>query len=166
MGVFALPASAAPGDTGATFAITGGALTMTVPSGTANLGSVAAGSLTTSGALGATSVSDQRGALAAAWTVTVSSSNFVTGGATADETIANANVSYASGAETAKTGTGVFAPTLAGVALAAPVTGAAWAGVGVNTASWNPTISVTLLNQNATRAVVGTYTGTINQTVA
>ena len=161
MGLMAPPASAAPGDTITTFSITGGALTISVPASTVNLGSTGAGSTTFSGQLGNTSVTDQRGALLAAWTVTVSSTDFVTGGASANETVAKAGISYSSGAASATTGTGAFVPgVIPSLALATP--GPTWAGVGVNSATWNPTLSFVLQGAQ----VAGTYTGTINQSVA
>ncbi|HZQ86330.1 MAG TPA: hypothetical protein VFA83_15890, partial [Acidimicrobiales bacterium] len=162
LGVFAPAANAAAGDTIATFTINGGALSISVPASTVNLGSVSAGSLTASGLLGATTVTDNRGALLANWTTTVTSTDFTTGTATTNETVTKANVSYASGASTSTTGTGVFTPTLVGLPLATAQPGALWAGVGVNTATWNPTISFVL----STAQVAGTYTGTINQSVA
>jgi hypothetical protein len=165
MGVLAPAAHAAAGDTTATFTITGGTLTITVPNSPVALSTVAAGSLTASGSLGSTSVSDQRGALVAAWTVTVSSTDFLnttTGGTSAPEKVTKSNVSYLSGAATATTGTGTFTPTPTALSLSNPGTGAVWAGVGVNTASWNPTVAFIL----ASNQVAGTYTGTLNQSVA
>jgi hypothetical protein len=161
IGFLAPAAHAAAGDTTTTFSISGGTLSMSVPSSTVNLGSTSAGSLTFSGQLGSTSVTDNRGALTAVWTATVTSTTFVTGGASANETVAKSNIAYSSGAATATTGTGTFAPGVIAT-LAAAGTGGAWAGVGVNSASWNPTLSFTLLSSQ----VAGLYTGTINQSVA
>ena len=161
-GVFAPAANAAAGDTIATFTINGGALSMSVPASTVALASVGAGSLSASGNLGSMSVTDNRGILVDTWTAIVTSTDFVTGTATTNETVTKANVAYASNAATGTTGTGVFTPTLVGLPLATAQIGAAWAGVGVNSATWNPTISFTL----STAQVTGTYTGTINQSVA
>src|SRR4051794_17434507 len=91
MGMLAPAAHAAAGDTIATFTISGGTLTISVPNSTVNLGTVAAGSLAASGSLGSTTVTDQRGALVAAWTVTVTSTDFTTGGGTTPEKVTNAN---------------------------------------------------------------------------
>ncbi|MBV8385783.1 MAG: hypothetical protein JO155_03215, partial [Acidimicrobiia bacterium] len=55
--------------------------------------------------------------------------------------------------------------SLAGT-LPATQIGGTWAGVSNNSATWNPTVGVTLLNNNNTTAVAGTYTGTITQSVA
>ena len=93
----AMPAGAAPGDTSTTFAITAGALSITVPA-SANLGSAAAGAASLNGTLGNVTVTDQRGGLLPLWTATVTATDFTTGGGSADEKVVKANVSYASGA--------------------------------------------------------------------
>ncbi|MBV8305588.1 MAG: hypothetical protein JOZ04_15355 [Acidimicrobiia bacterium] len=171
LGLLAPAAHAATtGNTATTFTLSGGALSISVPA-TANLtpSAVATGTPTLSGALGSTNVTDARGNLTATWTVTVTSTNFTTGGASANETVPKANVSYSSGAATATTGTGAFTPgTVASLNGTLPATqiGGTWAGVSNNSATWNPTIGVTLLNSNNTTAVAGTYTGTITQSVA
>jgi hypothetical protein len=165
----ALPgiASAATGTTTTTFTLNGGALGITVPGTTVNLGSVsvAAGSVTAQ--LGTVSVTDGRGLLNGSWTSTVSSSHFTTGGQTAAETINGTNVSYWSGAATATSGVGTLVgselTSLAAVVINAAQT--AFTGgslIGNNSASWNPTLIVTI----PAAAVVGTYTGTVTHTVA
>jgi hypothetical protein len=111
------------------------------------------------------SVNDQRAALTAAWTVSAASTNFsniTTGGTTAPETVLNAAVGYNPGTALAAvtTGTGTLAPvSTASLAASTPI--ATWAGVGVNTARWNPTISFTLLPNQ----VAGTYQGTITHSL-
>jgi len=97
----------------------------------------------------------------------VTATAFTTGGATTDETVANTSVSYWSGAATATTGTAVFTPGQATSANAQTMGSsrtafAVTAGVGNNSATWNPTLIVTLPAQ----AVVGTYTGTVTHSVA
>src|SRR5438046_603718 len=74
-----------------------------------NLGSAGPGASVTS-QLGAVTVTDDRAALNATWTATVSATSFTTGGATATETIANSALSYWSGPATATTGTGTATP--------------------------------------------------------
>lgn len=156
------PAQAA--DTIATFQITAGTLGITVPASTVALatGTVNTGAATASGDLGTVSVADNRGALVNSWTTTVSSTTFVTGTATANETVAKTNIAYASGVADSTTGLGTFVPgTLATMAVAG--TAAAWTGsAGNNTAAWNPTLTFTLLPSQ----VAGTYTGTITHSVA
>src|SRR5687767_14955930 len=88
------PASAADSDTTTvTFSVTGGGLSISAPT-SADLGSVRAGATSISGSLGAVTVNDERGQLAAAWTVTVSSSPFRTGGGSAAETVPAGSVTY------------------------------------------------------------------------
>lgn len=164
--VLAPPASAAPGDTTTTFTLTGGALSVTVPS-SASLGSAATGAATTSAQLGAVTVSDLRGALLGSWTAGVTSSDFTTGAGTANETIAKANADYWSGAATSSSGTAVLTPGQLLVAnkvtLGSSRTAfAATATVGNNTAAWNPTVIVNVPSS----AVAGAYSGTITHSVA
>jgi hypothetical protein len=152
------PAQAA--DTTTTFSISTGSLGITVPS-SASLGSVASGALTVSGQLGSVSVADTRGALVNAWTATVSSTAFVTGTSTANETVAKTNIVYSSGAATSTSGLGTFVPGTA--TMTAAGTGAAWTGAAGNaTAAWNPTLALTLLPSQ----VAGTYTGTVTHSIA
>ena len=163
MSAVALPAAQAASTT-TTFTLTGGSLSVTAPA-SVNLGSGAAGSAFT-GALGTVTVGDLRGGLLSSWTTTASTSDFTTGAATANETIAKAQVSYWSGVATASSGIGTFLPGqltgLLKVVLGAAQTAfSATVTVGNNSTSWNPTIVV-----DATNAVTGTYSGTITHSVA
>jgi hypothetical protein len=166
-GIFAAPAAQA-GDTDTTFTLSAaGGLEISAPTDTELSAGTATNAGTLTAQLGAVSVSDQRGSLLGAWTASVTSTDFTTGDATANETIAKANVSYWSGAATASSGVAVFAPgqLLAAnkVALSASRTAfAATAAVGNNTATWNPTIVVTI----PSTAVVGEYAGTITHSLA
>ena len=96
--------------TTATFTITGGALSITVPTSPVALATVNTGALTAAGLLGPVTVTDTRGLLVNIWTATVSSSAFVTGTSTPNETVAEPLVVYTSGAATAHTGLGAFVP--------------------------------------------------------
>jgi len=158
------PALAAPGDTIATFTLSGGALAITVPASTVALatGTVNTGAATAAGQLGTVTVADNRGALVNSWTTTVSSTTFVTGTSTADETVTVAKIAYSSGASTAHTGLGAFVPgTLANGGV--PGTAASYTGAAGNSStSWNPTLTFTLLSSQ----VAGTYTGTVTHSVA
>jgi hypothetical protein len=167
-GVAVVPTAGAAttGNTTATFTLSaaGGGLAITVPASTVALATVSTGATSASGSLGTVTVTDTRAALAATWTTTVSSTTFTTGGASANETVALADVGYASGAGTAASGNiGAFVPLvntpMSALAAARTMT---WAGVGNNTVSWNPTVTFTLL----TSQVAGTYTGTITHSVA
>ncbi|MEV1153892.1 hypothetical protein AB0J27_00580 [Micromonospora chokoriensis] len=162
----ASPAAAAPsGDTIVTFSIATADLNITVPA-SINLGSAFAGNSIT-GELGTVTVTDERAALAATWTVTVTSSSFVSGGGSPEETIPPNNVEYWSGAATATTGTGTFVPgqpTQAdAVSLSVPRTAfSKTSGAGVNSASWAPDIRITI----PATAVGGSYTGVITHSAA
>ena len=154
--------AATTGTTTTTFTLTGGAMSITVPPTTVNLGSSAASSLT--GQLGIVTVNDDRGLLNGGWTAdTVSSSHFTTGGQTTAETVA----AYWSGAATATSGVGTLlgSQLTSGLAVVVNAAQTAFTGgslVGNNSASWNPTLIVTI----PAAAVVGTYTGTVTHTVA
>ena len=159
----AMPALAA--DTTTTFTLTGGALNVSAPA-TADLGSWANNALNATAALGAVTVSDQRGGLLVGWTASVTSTDFTTGGASAEETITNAEVDYWSGSATSSVGTAVRTPGQA-TALLAQDLGAsrtaysATGAVGNNTTTWNPTL---VLNLDGTQ-VAGVYTGTVTHSV-
>jgi hypothetical protein len=155
------PAPGGPGDpdTTVTFAVTSGALTMTAPA-TANLGSGAPGT-TISGEIGTTLVTDDRALLSASWTATASSTSFTTGTATTAETIPATDATYAPGTITT-TGGITATPTSITLDGDPQTVVAGTAGVGNNTASWNPTVAVHVPVQ----AVVGTYTGTLTQSVS
>ena len=164
MSALAMPAAHAAGTT-ATFTLTGGDLSITAPANV-DLGSATTGDSGFAGQMGTVSVSDLRGGLLSSWAATAAASDFTTGGATANETIAKSKVSYWSGAPTASSGVGTFLSgqltALLKVALSAAQTAfSATATVGNNAVSWNPTIIV-----DAGSAIAGTYTGTITHSVA
>lgn len=161
------PASAATsGSTIATFTITAGTLDIVVPASTVALGTgtINTGALTASATLGSVSVTDNRGALLGNWTTGVSSTSFVTGTSTANETVAASAIAYSSGTATATSGSGAFTPgLLTTLAPTAPRgTAGSYAGVGNNSATWNPTLTFTLGAQQ----VAGLYTGTVTHSVA
>ncbi|MFJ6197283.1 hypothetical protein [Micromonospora sp. NPDC092111] len=162
---FATPAAAAPGDTIVTLTVVGaGGLTITVPA-SANLGTGTEGS-TVSGQLGSVTVLDQRASLTPNWTASVISTDFVTGGGTASETIPSINVTYWSGPATATSGDGTFTPgqPTAADAQIINVPRTAFShtgGTGSNFASWNPTVEVAI----PSGAVGGVYTGTVTHSV-
>jgi hypothetical protein len=142
-----------------TFTVNSGALSMSAPV-SVDLGSGAPGT-TISGSLGAVSVTDDWALLSASWTATAASTDWTTGGATPTETIPATDVGYDPGSITT---TGVITATGTPITLSgtpAPVvTGTN--GVGDNTATWNPAISVAV----PASAVGGTYTGTLTQSVS
>jgi hypothetical protein len=165
--ISATPAWAAnSGATAVSFSLAPGALAISVPA-TAALGAGTVGSSLTAG-LGAVTVTDTRGNLVATWTATATTSTFTTGGATTDETIAKANVSYASGLATASSGLNVVLlpgqlTTLLAASMATSVTAfTLTAGVGDNSVTWNPSLVIAV----PASAVAGTYSGTITHSVA
>jgi hypothetical protein len=162
VGVAGSAHAATSGSTITTFTLSAGALAITVPASTVALatGTVNTGAATAAGLLGPVTVADGRGLLVNSWTTTVSSTTFVTGTSTTNETVAVANIAYASGASTAHTGLGLFVPTLVPTALGADAsyTGAA----GNSSTTWDPTLTFTLLSSQ----VAGTYTGTVTHSVA
>ncbi|NIJ12462.1 hypothetical protein FHU38_002806 [Saccharomonospora amisosensis] len=156
--VVAPPAAAAP-DIRPRQAFT---LTITAPTD-AFLGSTVVGG-TLSGQLGTVTVTATGGP---GWTATVSATDFTTGGATAPETIPNNVVRYWSGRATATTGPGAFLPgqptANQAVTLDAPRT--AFRRTGSNaasSASWNPTLVVTVPGD----AVAGLYSGVVTHSIA
>jgi hypothetical protein len=155
----AVMAPVPPVNTTVTFAVTSGLLTLTGP-GSANLGTGLPGT-TITGKLGQVTVTDNRALLAASWTVTASSTDFTTGGGTGNEIIPVADTDYDPGLVTH---TGTITVTEAPITLsAAPQTVVAGtAGVGNNTATWNPSIVVDI----PPAAVGGAYTGTLTQSIA
>ncbi|MEU8379249.1 hypothetical protein [Streptosporangium sp. NPDC048865] len=152
-----------------TFTVTAVAgLEITVPNGPVALGSGTPGNQI-SRQLGAITVSDQRAALAATWVASViaAPAGFTTGGGTAAETIPAGAALYWSGPATATTGTGTFVPGQVNAAAAQSLDVSRTAfgkttGSGNNSATWNPTVVINIPVQ----AVIGTYTGTVNHSVA
>lgn len=157
--------AAASGDTTTTFTVTTGALSITVPA-TADLGSGAPGT-SISAPLGSVTVVDARAQLTTAWTASVTSGSFTTGGATPAETVPNTDVSYWSGVASASTGNGTRTPgqptATDAVALSASRTAfSLTAGTGNNSVAWAPTVIVAVPITNA----AGVYTGTVTHSVA
>lgn len=154
----AAPASAVP--TSATVTVTGGSLSITVPTSAGNLGTrantVSGGVI--SGPLGSVQVNDARSAAAGSgWVASVISTAFTP---PAGPTIGAAAVGYTAGAIT-QVGTATFTandpPDLTGVVPAVTATGI----TGDNSATWNPTINVTVGGGKA----AGVYSATITHSV-
>lgn len=162
-----VPTASQAADTTTTFTLSAaGGLSISVPA-SKNLGSAATNAGTLSAQLGTVTVTDDRGLLAGTWTASVSSTDFTTGLASANETIAKANISYWSGAATATTGTLTATPgqllAINAVTLTASRTAfSAAAIVGNNSLSFNPTVTVNI----PASSVTGTYSGTITHSVA
>jgi hypothetical protein len=141
-----------------------GPLTISTPSAGVNLGTGTPSSAI-SVQLGTVRVVDDRYDTASSWTATVTAANFTTGGA-APETIPTSAMSYWSGPATVTTGTGTFTSGQGTAAnaqlLTVPRTAfTLTAGTLNNTASWNPSLVVTV----PAVVVAGTYTATITFSV-
>ena len=89
----AVTAPASDGPTTVTFSVGNGELTLTAPD-TVDLSQGLPGDPPFGGNIGDTTVTDNRAALAATWTVTVSETDFVTGGGSPAETIPANAVTY------------------------------------------------------------------------
>ena len=145
--------------------VTTGTLTITAPD-TAALPDGAPGT-TITGTVGPVTVTDDRALLTAAWTASASATAWTTGAGTPSETIPITDVGYTVGAITTTgtiTATGTDRP--AGVAPGdfsgtAQTVVAGTAGVGDNSATWNPALSVAV----PASAVGGGYTGTLTHSV-
>jgi hypothetical protein len=138
-----------------TYTVTTGALSMSVPA-SATLGSGAPGT-TISAPIGPVTVTDDRALLSASWTVTAAETDFTSG----TSTILATSATYSPGTITT-TGTITATPTSVTLSNSAQTVVTGSAGVGDNTATWNPTISVHV----PASAVGGTYSGTLTQSVA
>jgi hypothetical protein len=157
----AVPASAATAsDTPVTVEVTGGDLTISAPTQSVDLGSVVTNDAaqTVSARLGNVTVTDIRGGTAG-WTATASATDF-----TGPQTIS-----------TSTFGLVVYTPpqaTVTGSATVAPTTESslypggrvqdATAVTGNNTATWDPTIAVTI----PANALAGTYSTSITHSVS
>ncbi|GAB2756978.1 hypothetical protein GCM10027072_63950 [Streptomyces bullii] len=166
VGATSPPAVAQPsGDTTVTFTVATSNLTIEVPA-SRNLGSGAPGA-TIGGQLGTVTVNDMRAAANATWRATVVASQFDTGGDQETEVILPNLVNYWSGPATATTGTGTFVPGQPArtnrVSLEQPRTAfSKTTGSGNNSASWNPTLEITIPPD----AIGGLYSGTVTHSVA
>lgn len=162
-GVLAPAAQAA--DTSVTFTVTSGGLSLNAPASVALSGggstlSLAAGSI--SGTMGTVTVTDARGGLGVSgWTVSVSGTDFTTtdnGGGT----IAKSAATVSPGVPVPVSGVPVLVPAVAPVSLTGGTLLTATSALGSNSATYTPTVSVTV----PSTAKPGAYTGTVTQTVA
>lgn len=135
-----------------------GFLTISAPT-SKNLGTGTPGTTITS-TLGNVTVDDQRGTTPAAWTASVSSTDFTGTGVPA---IPASAVTYTPGTPVAHTGDGTFTAGAAGTLSASP--GNAYThtgGTGTNQLIWNPTLTIAI----PPTATATTYTGTVTHLVA
>lgn len=154
-------ATAASASTPVSLTITGGALEITVPAGPVVLGTIVntVEGGTVAGPLGVVQVSDARSAAAGSgWVATAISTAFTP---PAGPTIAASLVGYTAGAIT-KVGTATFTATnrtdLTGAIAVVTATGI----TGDNSASWNPTITVTVPGGMASAVYSATITHSVS----
>jgi hypothetical protein len=164
----ALVASGAPAyaeNTSITFTIAAGSLSISVPA-SSDLGSVAAGSASLTDTLGDVTVTDDRGASEATWTATVAAvaDPWCTGTCdSASKQVPGSDITYAEDAFSSTTGTCTTRTPGPGGVLSANRTAASASGCeGVNSATWNPTLTLANLANN----LAGSYSGTLTHTVA
>jgi hypothetical protein len=117
--------------------------------------------------LGAVTVTDGRAAADGSWEAEATSTDFVTGGGDAEETITADLVEYWSGIATASSGNGTISPGQADAAASEPFSGAVsvfdrTGGTGNSTVTWNPTLIFNTPEIN----VAGAYVGTVTHSVA
>jgi hypothetical protein len=154
--------------TSVTFTLGGGSLTVAQPSSAVALTAGALSSLAGSsitGSLGVTTVTDQRGGISG-WTSTIAQTTAFTDGST---TIPAANTKVWVASLIVPTGvavvtSGTYLTQATGLALTSTAQNfvTATAVVGNNSASFNPSIAVTIPGN----ATAGDYTGVITQTVS
>lgn len=154
----ALPASAAPGDTTATVTVTLGSLAISVPADAGSLGSrdntVSGGVI--SGPLGEVQVADARGAAAGSgWVASAISTAF-----TPPAGLPASAVGYTAGA-IVKVGTATYTANNPGNLTAVSPVVTATGITGDNSATWNPTINVTIPGGMAP----GVYSGFLTHSV-
>jgi hypothetical protein len=148
-------ATAAPGDTVTTFTVDGGSLGLTAAA-TAHLDPVDTGAPSVTGSLGEVMVTDARGGTDG-WTVTAVSTEFTNTTVTGPP---STGVSYDAGTVVE---TGDVSTTVSPGDVMAPATVVTADNVtGNNTATFNPSLTVTL----PTNALAGDYEGTVTTSVA
>jgi hypothetical protein len=145
----------------------GGSLSISVPGAADLAGGASIGAGSFSSQLGAVTVTDDRGGIVSGWSARVSATDFVTGGGSASERIPPSSISYWSGPATGTSGTGTFLPGQIGADSAAPLSlgptaFSALTASGNTSATWNPTVVVTI----PPGVVIGQYAGTITHSVA
>ena len=155
---FAAPAFADTGTTTpVTVLVTGGALGISAPAASVALGTApgSASSQTVTGSLGPVVVTDLRAGIAG-WVATAGSSAF-----TGPTALLGSAAAYAPGTAVV-TGTATVTATNLASMITPGTTQTATAVLGVNTATWNPSITVTL----PAGAQAGTYGATITHSVS
>ena len=156
----AAPATAAPASTPATVTVTGGVLSIAVSTDPVTLGSRSAadGEGSVSGLLGQVTVTDKRGG-SGEWTASVVATRFTSRAST---TLRDAVVGYRPGKITTTGTVTVEAHHPSDLAPGAAAAVVAGTDVdGVNTATWNPTVTVDIPAGVAPSAYTATFTHSV-----
>ncbi|MEU6402210.1 hypothetical protein [Streptomyces sp. NPDC046985] len=162
LAVLASPTSASAEDTPVTLEVTGGGLGITVPAGPVDLGSttVSSSPQTVTHQLGNVTVTDQRGGTAG-WTATAQAVDFI-GPNNTTISVSAPNSSRYYTPQASVIGVATVTPSdLNPMYPPGPVQVATQVS-GSNSATWNPTISITV----PANSLAGTYTSTITHSVA
>jgi len=162
LAVLACPTSASAEDTPVSLEVTGGGLGITVPNGPVDLGStvVSSSPQTVTNQLGNVTVTDQRGGTAG-WTATAQAVDF-TGPNNTTISVSAPNSSTYHAPQASVIGTATVTPSdLSPLYPPGPVQTATGVS-GSNSATWNPTISITV----PANSLAGTYTSTITHSVS
>ena len=154
---FAVPAFAATAPTPVTAQVGSGALSISAPIVSVNLGTVPASTSaqSESAPLGAVLVTDAR-AGTLGWVATVSATAF-----TGPQTISASALTYTPGTALVVGVATVTPSTVTGLTAAGAVQTATGV-IGINTAAWTPTVAVTI----PADALAGTYSSTITHSVS
>ncbi|MFE3326690.1 hypothetical protein [Streptomyces sp. NPDC059176] len=155
-----LPQAATAADTPVTVQVTSGTLNIAVPTGPVNLGTVAVSSdpQTVSSPLGTVTVTDGRGGTAG-WTATANAIDFT--GPQNISVSAPGSSSYTT-PQASVSGTATVTPSDLSPLYPPGAVQTATDVSGINSASWDPTISLTV----PANALAGTYSSTITHSVA
>jgi hypothetical protein len=158
---FAVPASADPsGGTPVTFAVNGATLDVSVPTDTVDLGSVTASAMSqvVTAHLGRVTVTDGRGGTAG-WVASASATDFT---GPQNISVSGTDSSHYDSPRAEVTGNAAVASSDLDALYPGGAVQTATGVDGVNAASWDPTISVTI----PAEAVVGRYDGMVTHSVS
>ncbi|MFE7778597.1 hypothetical protein ACFU5O_32890 [Streptomyces sp. NPDC057445] len=160
MAVLAFPVPASAADTPVTVQVTTGTLNIAVPTGPVNLGTVAVSSSpqNVSSQLGNVTVTDGRGGTTG-WTASANAVDFT---GPQNISVSNAGTSSYTTPAASVSGTATVTPSSLDPLYPPGPVQTATAVSGINSATWNPTISLTI----PANALAGTYSSTITHSVA
>jgi hypothetical protein len=140
------------------FQVNAGALSISAPA-SVTFAAVTAGATTVGGQIGNVTVTDNRGLLIGLWTATVTSTDFVS----TNTTIPAANINYSAGTASTTGNISLNAPGAGPLSNSTALTAQSSISLlGSGTATWNPTLAITI----PLSATAGTYVATLTHSVA